>query len=142
MHHQSEDSDAQDGGSTVARIETETSKMEGQNSTSQILSLFPEDIASKIVPSRRAMDLDKSLERKTLRRIDMVLMPIMFISYGLQYIDKNVLNTASQFGIIQDLGLDQVVGYKQTAAGREPIVSSVRFSNVTLIFYWGNLCGG
>jgi len=78
-------------------------------------------------------------ERNARRKIDTWLMPIIFTTYGIQYIDKVILNTASQFGIIQDLHLSQIVGYN---AQHVPIVSSQRYSNATLIFYWGYLCGG
>ncbi|KAL3484090.1 MFS general substrate transporter [Aspergillus germanicus] len=42
---------------------------------------------------------------KLLRKIDMVLMPVMCVCYMLQLLDKLTLNFSSQLGLIQDLDL-------------------------------------
>ncbi|KAH7152647.1 MFS general substrate transporter [Dactylonectria macrodidyma] len=63
-------------------------------------------------------------------------MPLMFISYGLQYMDKTLLGAASQFGIIEDLGL-----YDVAIVDGEPQADLKKFSNVTLMFYWGFFVG-
>jgi MFS family permease len=42
---------------------------------------------------------------KVLRKIDMVLMPVMCVCYMLQLLDKLTLNFSSQLGLIQDLNL-------------------------------------
>lgn len=44
-----------------------------------------------------------ALERKVVRKVDAILLPIMLVSYGLQYYDKSVLGTAAVYGIIKDL---------------------------------------
>lgn len=36
--------------------------------------------------------------KKLVRKIDFVLMPLMVITYGLNYTDKNLLSTAINFG--------------------------------------------
>ncbi|KAF5002741.1 hypothetical protein FGRMN_138 [Fusarium graminum] len=41
--------------------------------------------------------------RKVLRRIDLCLMPLLLVSYTLQFLDKQSLNFASIMGIIDDL---------------------------------------
>jgi len=81
-------------------------------------------------------------ERSCLRKIDTWLtpMPMMVITYGLQYIDKVILNGASQFGIVQDLHLYTIVGQDEHTNKR--IQSLHRFAVATLIFYWGYLAGG
>lgn len=79
-------------------------------------------------------------ERTCLRKIDAWLMPIITVTYGLQYVDKVILNGASQFGIVHDLDLYTIAGHDEQT--KEPILNLHRFSLVTLIFYWGYLAGG
>ncbi|CVL07444.1 related to allantoate permease [Fusarium mangiferae] len=43
--------------------------------------------------------------KKVLRRIDLCLMPLLLVSYTLQFLDKQSLNFASIMGIIDDLDL-------------------------------------
>lgn len=94
------------------------------------------DIAAKIMMNVTESDYTHAERRSLLRHVDMVMMPLMFISYGLQYMDKALLSNAAQFGIIQDLSL-----YKVTAVDGKAIVNSSRYSYVTLIFYWGYAVG-
>ncbi|KAL2830163.1 major facilitator superfamily domain-containing protein [Aspergillus pseudoustus] len=79
-------------------------------------------------------------ETRVLRKIDFFLMPLLIITFLLQYVDKVILNGASQFGIIEDLELYTVQGYS-TGPDPEPILDLHRFSVATLIFYWGCLAG-
>ncbi|KAF4959442.1 hypothetical protein FGADI_1663 [Fusarium gaditjirri] len=44
-------------------------------------------------------------EKKVLRRIDLCLMPLLLVSYTLQFLDKQSLNFSSIMGIIDDLDL-------------------------------------
>uniref|UniRef100_A0A8H7K4A7 Major facilitator superfamily (MFS) profile domain-containing protein n=1 Tax=Bionectria ochroleuca TaxID=29856 RepID=A0A8H7K4A7_BIOOC len=74
--------------------------------------------------------------KRVLRRIDLILMPIMFISYGLQYMDKAILGAASQFGVVEDVGLYDVV-----MVNGKPQIDLTKFSLATLIFYWGFAAG-
>ena len=76
-------------------------------------------------------------ERSVLRKLDFVLMPLILITLGLQYVDKTILNGTANFGIIDDLHLYEIAGVDPTTS--TPIVSLHRFSVVTLIFYWGYL---
>lgn len=64
--------------------------------------------------------IDKEVERRLLWKIDLMLMPLLFISYGLQYYDKAAMGNAAVFGLLEDLDL-----------------SSKRYSNATSAFYWG-----
>ncbi|KAF8610077.1 MFS general substrate transporter [Ceratobasidium sp. AG-I] len=59
-------------------------------------------------------------------------MPLMTISYGLQYYDKAIFSSASVFGLLQDM--DLIV-----TSGNPPVSSTVRFSTATAAFYWGFL---
>ncbi|KAH7245288.1 major facilitator superfamily domain-containing protein [Fusarium tricinctum] len=61
--------------------------------------------------------------RKVLKRIDLCLMPLLLVSYTLQFLDKQSLNFASIMGIIDDLDL----------------VGS-RYSWCSSAFYFGYLC--
>lgn len=44
-------------------------------------------------------------EKKLLRRIDLCLLPLLTLSYMLQFLDKQTLNFASVMGLIPDLHL-------------------------------------
>ncbi|KAL2866586.1 major facilitator superfamily domain-containing protein [Aspergillus lucknowensis] len=44
-------------------------------------------------------------ERDLVRKIDLHLMPLLIVSYGLQYLDKTSLSYSAILGIVQDLNL-------------------------------------
>lgn len=82
-------------------------------------------------------------ERRLLRKVDWILMPILTVTLGLQvssrlssagfadqrqYYDKAVLGNAAVFGILPDLHLTQVV---------HGVTSTKRYSTATAAFYWG-----
>jgi len=46
-----------------------------------------------------AQNLDAAEVKRVLRKIDLRIMPILFISYLLQYLDKNGINYASVYGL-------------------------------------------
>lgn len=98
-----------------------------------------EDVALQVVKSHAETALSLKDEVHCRRKVDFILMPLMLITFSLQYIDKVILNGASQFGIVQDLHLYRVVGIDPTT--HKPILDLKRYSNVTLIFYWGALAG-
>jgi hypothetical protein len=79
------------------------------------------------------------MNRKCLRRIDFLLMPVMFISFGLQYMDKTCLTGAALFGIIQDLDLYSIETF---GSSNQPVLSLRRYSYASMIFYWGYMLGG
>jgi hypothetical protein len=76
--------------------------------------------------------LTEEQERQCLRRVDLVLMPVMFITMALQYMDKACLTGAAMFGILTDLDLLQI-----SRSG----LDMKRYSYATMIFYWGYLLG-
>jgi hypothetical protein len=43
-----------------------------------------------------------SLAKKVLRKIDMRLIPLLFVTYGLNFMDKTILSSASVFGLKDD----------------------------------------
>ena len=50
-------------------------------------------------------DIDPAEVKKTLRKIDLRIVPILFFTYLLQYLDKNGINYASAFGLQEDTNL-------------------------------------
>ena len=68
--------------------------------------LKADDIDVKIEGSVGGFVLDPEEDRRVRRKIDRRLLPIMFVSYGLQFLDKTTLGFAAVMGIIPDL-----VGY-------------------------------
>lgn len=95
-----------------------------------------EDIAVNIVDAYEGRQVTAEENKRVLRRVDLVILPLMFISYGLQFMDKGLLGNAAQFGIIEDLHL-----YQMKDVNGEPIMVLKRFSNATLVFYWGFVAG-
>lgn len=94
------------------------------------------DIGAKLAHLDNAHGLSAAEDRSVLLRIDIVLMPLMFISYGLQYMDKALLSSAAQFNIVEDLNL-----YDVALVGGKPVVDLKKFSYATMIFYWGFVLG-
>jgi hypothetical protein len=73
-----------------------------------------------LLPSETSSQLDDTYEayknnqgvgyeaaeaKKTLRKIDYRIIPILFFTYLLQYLDKNGINYASAFGFIEGTNL-------------------------------------
>jgi ACS family allantoate permease-like MFS transporter len=67
------------------------------------------DEALKALPQlgdgRDMIEMDEATNKYLLRKIDWALMPIMFIAFGLQYLDKATLTYASVMGLQHDLHL-------------------------------------
>ena len=84
-----------------------------------------------------AQTWDKAVERRVVRKIDFILLPLMFIGYSLVYYDKAILGGASVFGMSTDLKLRVVVD----ATSTPPKVSTIRLSWATSLFYFGMLAG-
>lgn len=83
------------------------------------------DEAIKILNSYNGSPTWTALEeRYVLRTLDWRLMPILCITYGLQYYDKAMLSQAALFGLIPDLEL-----------------SGTRYSFSASIFYLGFIAG-
>ncbi|KAL9581909.1 MAG: hypothetical protein Q9203_005710 [Teloschistes exilis] len=51
------------------------------------------------------LELDAATNKRLLRRIDIRLMPLLCVVYGLNYLDKTTLSYASIMGIKADIGL-------------------------------------
>jgi sugar phosphate permease len=51
--------------------------------------------------NNQGIDYERAEAKKTLRKIDFRIVPILFFTYLLQYLDKNGINYASAFGFIE-----------------------------------------
>ncbi|MCJ1383437.1 hypothetical protein MMC17_006551 [Xylographa soralifera] len=51
------------------------------------------------------LELDAATSKRLLRRIDLIMMPILCVVYGLNYLDKTTLSYASIMGLQKDIGL-------------------------------------
>lgn len=96
-----------------------------------------EDIALNFTLENEPVTLTPEDDRQCLRRVDMVMMPLMFLSFGLQYMDKACLTGAALFGIIEDLNLFDIV-----EINNKPALSLQKYTYCSLIFFWGYLLGG
>ncbi|KAL8949997.1 MAG: hypothetical protein Q9222_003940 [Ikaeria aurantiellina] len=93
------------------------------------------DAAAAIVPEH-AVELDKAIERRVVRKIDLFIIPLMWIGYGLVYYDKAILGSAVLFGMTKDLQLSVV-----DSSTTPPTTSTERLSWATSMFYFGMLAG-
>jgi len=55
--------------------------------------------------NNQGIELDPAEAKSTLRKIDTRIVPILFFTYLLQYLDKNGINYASAFGFIEGTNL-------------------------------------
>ena len=52
--------------------------------------------------STQHVEVDAATARRIVRRIDMRLMPLLFVTYVFNFMDKTILSSASVFGLKQD----------------------------------------
>ncbi|KAF2025099.1 MFS transporter [Setomelanomma holmii] len=113
--------------------------MTSQPHTEKDFEIHPQTPNSPILPSETSSQLDDTYEayknnqgtlldpaeaKRTLRKIDTRIIPILFFTYLLQYLDKNGINYASAFGFIEGTHLGKN-GYSWLGS----------------IFYFGYLAG-
>lgn len=60
------------------------------------------------------------------------------VTYTLQSYDKGIMSAATQFGFNTDLGLTTVIGHEKNGTA---ITNNKKYSNASMIFYIGYLCG-
>lgn len=75
-----------------------------------------------IYQQNAGQEIDPAEAKKVLRKIDGVVLPILFVIYFLQYIDKNAINFASVYGLEEGTNLH----------GQE-------YSWLATIFYFGKM---
>lgn len=59
----------------------------------------------ELYKSSRDVEIDAADARRVIRKIDLHIIPILFMTYMLQYLDKNAINFASVYGLQQGTGL-------------------------------------
>ncbi|KAJ5613210.1 hypothetical protein N7510_006404 [Penicillium lagena] len=97
-------------------------------------------------------EMTNEMERRVLRKIDMVVLPLMCLVFFSQYLDKQSLSYASVFGLIEDLRLDSFqfswlgsMFYIGQFVSEFPFIylmsrlPLVRFVGATIII-WGGIC--
>lgn len=104
---------------------------------SNVDELNLKDVGAKYSTLADGIQFTPEQERKYLRRVDLRLMPLLFITWGLQYVDKGILNSAAKFGILEGLDLVRV-----TVVDGEEVDHLERFSYAIMTFYWGYVAGG
>lgn len=52
-----------------------------------------------------SFDINSAVARKVLQKIDFRIIPLLFITYNLNFMDKTILSSASVFGLNKDTGL-------------------------------------
>jgi hypothetical protein len=77
----------------------------------------PDDEAAKVLNSYHGPEAWSDVEEAKLRkRVDWRLMPILCLTYGLQYYDKAMLSQAALFGLIPELQLNVDKRYSLSAS--------------------------
>ena len=94
------------------------------------------DVAAGIVGTE-AQQYDPIVGRHVVRKIDMFVIPFLWVGYGLVYYDKAILGGASIFGMLTTLDLRVVVDADATP----PVTSTQRLSWASSLFYFGMLAG-
>lgn len=59
----------------------------------------PEEV---VATESRRHGVDAAMAKRVLRKIDMRLIPLLFVTYGLNFMDKTILSSASVFGLRDD----------------------------------------
>ncbi|KAJ4137145.1 hypothetical protein NW768_002726 [Fusarium equiseti] len=83
------------------------------------------DKALKLAAAHEGEEEDLAAEKKLIKKIDWYLMPLMCLTYALQYYDKVMIGHGAIFGLREDLDL----------------VQGLRYSNCTMIFFCGFIVG-
>ncbi|KAH9999763.1 MFS general substrate transporter [Xylariaceae sp. FL0662B] len=102
------------------------------------------DEALKLVGGRggETIVLTPEEEKKLLRKIDLNMMPLLCIVYGLNYLDKTTLSYASVMGIKSDLHLDRITLFSRYESGlsfRSETTADFDDKWIASIFYFGYL---
>lgn len=97
--------------------------------TTVTLSSLSSDVE---VAGGSSKQVDASFERKTVRRVDMRLLPLLGALYALALIDRTNMGVARLSSMSADLGLD--------VGGRYSVVSCIYFVPYTLLELPSNVC--
>ena len=92
--------------------------------------------ASENASDKQSINLDNAAATRVLRKIDWYLIPLLFVTYNLNFMDKTILSSASVFGLRHDTHL---VGqqYSWVSSGRLKLSTDVETADKTIVFYFG-----
>lgn len=62
----------------------------------------PDEAAGVVVSESSRPGVDAAVAKRILRKIDMRLIPLLFVTYMLNFMDKTILSSASVFGLQDD----------------------------------------
>lgn len=79
-----------------------------------------DEIHTSSEPESALFDTDSVVARSVVRKIDYRIIPLLFVTYNLNFMDKTILSSASVFGLSKDTGL-----------------KGQQYSWVSAIFYFG-----
>lgn len=126
--------------STSTMGEENTSKEKNLLQVVSVIEESPEeaDIAYQYIKEHEGEDIDYSdvkREKKVLRKIDVNIIPWLFMLYGLQFLDKQMLSYSAIMGLYQDCNIDSTqyswisslyyIGYLSTAYPHNRILQRV-----------------
>ena len=66
---------------------------------------YDADEAMKAFEGHEILHVDEATNKRLLKKIDLNIMPLMCVVYGLNYLDKTTLSYASVMGIKKDIHL-------------------------------------
>jgi hypothetical protein len=69
------------------------------------ISKATNDIRNSSEPDEVVSDGNSAAARSVLRKIDYRIIPLLFITYNLNFMDKTILSSASVLGLSEDTGL-------------------------------------
>lgn len=84
---------------------SEKGDMSSPDNTAQSESISPAisirdlDDNYELYKNFKDVEIDPAESKKVLRKVDLRIMPILFVTYMLQYLDKNTINFASVYGL-------------------------------------------
>lgn len=100
-------------------IETSASPAESDIQAGEVKDVKNADVALSFLRHEgNVAEMTAEDERKLIRKIDWMVMPLMWACYCLQYLDKTLINYANVMGLESDTGM-----------------SKDQFNNLALIFY-------
>ncbi|CAI4215980.1 unnamed protein product [Parascedosporium putredinis] len=101
-------------------------KVDSTPKDAQVVDTVHQDEAMKVLANYHGeLEWDAAEEKKLRRKIDWRLMPVLCLTYSLQYYDKAMLGQAALFGLRTDLDL----------------LTGNRYSMSSSIFYLGFIIG-
>ncbi|KAK6216123.1 hypothetical protein LQW54_003899 [Pestalotiopsis sp. IQ-011] len=102
-----------DPDSSLSEVSTQTVLQDGEDTADSGIPKIGDDLTKTRTTECGKVDVFGPKEQKKLvRKIEVNLMPILIVSYGLHYLDKTSLSYSAILGIQEDLGLAQANEYQ------------------------------